>query len=137
MRHEKLYKTSIKNILFGCSNSFFYDSNGLWNSYLTTNFRIIVINNGGGGIFQILDGSNSVKQAPIFFSPYQANIESICNAFSINYYSASNTEEFETLSSAFYSEQSNNRPALLEVKTFSSSNAVLLKDYFIYLRTGK
>jgi len=125
------------NVLISGDVSFFYDSNGLWNSYLTTNFRIIVINNGGGGIFQILDGSNSVKQAPIFFSPYQANIESICNAFSINYYSASNTEEFETLSSAFYSEQSNNRPALLEVKTFSSSNAVLLKDYFIYLRTGK
>src|SRR5690606_27679905 len=32
--------------------SFLYDSNGLWNNYIKPNFRIIVINNDGGGIFR-------------------------------------------------------------------------------------
>ena len=42
--------------------SFLYDTNGLWNNYINSNFRIIIINNGGGGIFRILPGfkDNSV-----------------------------------------------------------------------------
>jgi 2-succinyl-5-enolpyruvyl-6-hydroxy-3-cyclohexene-1-carboxylate synthase len=27
-----------------------YDSNALWNNYIPKNFKIILINNGGGGI---------------------------------------------------------------------------------------
>ena len=125
------------NVLISGDISFFYDSNALWNSYLSQNFRIIVINNGGGGIFQILDGSNSVKQAPIFFSPYQANIESICKAFSINYFVAENEMDLDSNVESFYGEQNNNRPALLEIKTFSCSNAKILKDYFDFLRKNK
>ena len=34
--------------------SFLYDSNALWNNYIPLNFKIIIINNGGGGIFRIL-----------------------------------------------------------------------------------
>jgi 2-succinyl-5-enolpyruvyl-6-hydroxy-3-cyclohexene-1-carboxylate synthase len=33
-----------------------YDSNALWNNYIPKNFKIILINNGGGGIFRILPG---------------------------------------------------------------------------------
>ena len=36
--------------------SFFYDVNGLWNNYIKPDFRIIIINNSGGGIFRILPG---------------------------------------------------------------------------------
>ena len=36
--------------------SFFYDSNALWNKYLQPNFKIILINNGGGGIFRFISG---------------------------------------------------------------------------------
>jgi len=36
--------------------SFFYDSNALWNHYLSPELRIIVINNQGGGFFVLLKG---------------------------------------------------------------------------------
>lgn len=32
--------------------SFFYDRNALWNRYLRGNLRILLLNNGGGGIFE-------------------------------------------------------------------------------------
>ena len=41
--------------------SFFYDSNGLWNSNIPNNFRIILINNSGGGIFKIIPGPKSTN----------------------------------------------------------------------------
>ena len=31
--------------------SFFYDQNALWNQHLTGNLRILLLNNGKGGIF--------------------------------------------------------------------------------------
>jgi 2-succinyl-5-enolpyruvyl-6-hydroxy-3-cyclohexene-1-carboxylate synthase len=42
---------------------FLYDSNALWNNYIPNNFKIILINNGGGGIFRILPGH---KETPVF-----------------------------------------------------------------------
>ena len=36
--------------------SFFYDQNALWNQNLRGNLRIILLNNGRGGIFQQLPG---------------------------------------------------------------------------------
>jgi len=47
--------------------SFFYDSNALWSNYIPDNFRIIVVNNGGGGIFRILPGNKNTKNFDTYF----------------------------------------------------------------------
>jgi 2-succinyl-5-enolpyruvyl-6-hydroxy-3-cyclohexene-1-carboxylate synthase len=44
------YKTKAPVTLIVGDIAFFYDSNGLWNRYLSDNLRIILLNNGGGGI---------------------------------------------------------------------------------------
>src|SRR3712207_3297645 len=36
--------------------SFFYDMNALWNGHIGANLRILLLNNGGGGIFHTLPG---------------------------------------------------------------------------------
>ncbi|MFO7632875.1 MAG: 2-succinyl-5-enolpyruvyl-6-hydroxy-3-cyclohexene-1-carboxylic-acid synthase, partial [Caldilinea sp.] len=38
--------------------AFFYDRNGLWQRTLPPNLRIVLLNNHGGGIFDIIDGPN-------------------------------------------------------------------------------
>ena len=50
------------NILITGDISFLYDSNGLWNKDFPDNLKIIVINNGGGGIFDIVPGA---KDSPV------------------------------------------------------------------------
>ena len=47
--------------------SFFYDSNALWNNYIPKNFKIILINNSGGGIFRILPGHKDTVEFDTFF----------------------------------------------------------------------
>jgi len=47
--------------------AFFYDSNALWNKHLSSNLRIIVINNCGGGIFRFLDGSSAMPALEAHF----------------------------------------------------------------------
>jgi 2-succinyl-5-enolpyruvyl-6-hydroxy-3-cyclohexene-1-carboxylate synthase len=47
--------------------SFLYDSNALWNNYIPKNFKIILINNNGGGIFRILPGHQENETFNTFF----------------------------------------------------------------------
>ncbi len=62
--------------------SFFYDSNGLWNSYMRNDLRIIVINNGGGGIFRILPGMENSQNFETFFETVQdLELQSLCSLF--------------------------------------------------------
>ena len=46
---------------------FLYDSNALMNNYLSHNFRIIIINNGGGGIFRFIPGPEDTGHLLRFF----------------------------------------------------------------------
>ena len=43
--------------------AFFYDRNGLWHHHLPPNLRIVLLNNHGGGIFDIIDGPNRLDAA--------------------------------------------------------------------------
>jgi 2-succinyl-5-enolpyruvyl-6-hydroxy-3-cyclohexene-1-carboxylate synthase len=52
--------------------SFLYDSNGLWNTHFRNDFKIVVINNGGGGIFRILPGTQSDATFATFFETQHA-----------------------------------------------------------------
>jgi 2-succinyl-5-enolpyruvyl-6-hydroxy-3-cyclohexene-1-carboxylate synthase len=51
--------------------SFFYDSNALWNKYIGSNLRIIVIHNGGGNIFSLIKGPG---ESPAFAEHFFAGI---------------------------------------------------------------
>ena len=48
---------------------FFYDRNGLWQPQLPPNLRIVLLNNHGGGIFDIIEGPDGlpVEQRTTYF----------------------------------------------------------------------
>jgi 2-succinyl-5-enolpyruvyl-6-hydroxy-3-cyclohexene-1-carboxylate synthase len=47
--------------------AFFYDRNAFWNNYIPNNLRIILLNNNGGGIFNLIDGPSSAPELDKFF----------------------------------------------------------------------
>jgi 2-succinyl-5-enolpyruvyl-6-hydroxy-3-cyclohexene-1-carboxylate synthase len=62
--------------------SFFYDSNALWNNYIPKDFRIIVVNNEGGGIFRILPGHKNSENFDTFFeTKHQLGAKQLCEMF--------------------------------------------------------
>lgn len=111
--------------------SFFYDSNALWNAYIPDNFRIILINNGGGGIFRFIKGPATTQTLDFFETPHNLTANHLCDMHQVSYQSASNKDEFETILTGFF--DISKKPKLVEVFTPKEKNALVLKDYFKYL----
>ncbi len=108
--------------------SFFYDSNALWNKYIRDDFRIILVNNDGGGIFKIIPGPKNSEALPYFETKHKLTAEHLAKMFNFEYSSAKNLKELNNCLSEFYEQSS--RPKLLEVFTPSDINDIVLKNYF-------
>jgi 2-succinyl-5-enolpyruvyl-6-hydroxy-3-cyclohexene-1-carboxylate synthase len=116
--------------------SFFYDSNALWNQYLSDNLRIILIHNGGGGIFEIIPGpDNSSFRDDYFVAKHDFAAEHLCKAFNVEYAFAFDLKSFENELNTLYLPADNGRPRLLEVNTAKMPNAEILKAYFTGIRS--
>jgi len=113
--------------------SFFYDSNALWNNYIPSNFRIIIINNRGGGIFRILPGNKNTETFSTFFETnHSLTAEPISRLFDFEYASASSVAELDINFKNFY--KSSARPKILEIFTPSSENDPILLSYFDFVK---
>ena len=112
--------------------SFFYDSNALWNTYIPTNFRIIIINNSGGGIFRFIPGPKSTNALEYFETPHQLTAEYLCKMHQLTYSFASNVSEVKERLSDFYAHSE--QPKVLEVFTDKEVNEKVLKEYFNFLK---
>src|SRR3989338_2826202 len=55
------------HVLISGDMSFFYDSNAFWSNHKPANLRIFVLNNGGGDIFNIIPGPDTVVQKDTYF----------------------------------------------------------------------
>ena len=112
--------------------SFLYDSNALWNDHIRADFRIIVMNNGGGGIFRILPGNNASGNFEKFFETVQhIDLKKLCSTFKIEYAVATNEYDLDSLLSTFYNKS--DRPKLLEIITPRLKNDKILLTYFDFL----
>ncbi len=113
--------------------SFFYDSNALWNNYIPNNFRIIVINNEGGGIFRILPGHKDTDNFDDFFeTKHKLSAKQLCEMYGFNYFRANEEESLRNELESFYN--SSKQPKLLEIFTPSRINDKILLEYFKYVK---
>jgi 2-succinyl-5-enolpyruvyl-6-hydroxy-3-cyclohexene-1-carboxylate synthase len=111
---------------------FLYDSNALWNVYIPKNFKIILVNNGGGGIFRILPGHQENKVFNTFFeTSHCLTAEHLAKMYRFNYFTASDESTLDTSLNAFYAQ--NDQPAILEIFTPTKDNDKVLLKYFASL----
>jgi 2-succinyl-5-enolpyruvyl-6-hydroxy-3-cyclohexene-1-carboxylate synthase len=75
--------------------SFFYDRNGLWlNHEFPTNLRIVILNDGGGGIFNMISGpADQGELTKLFTVPHNRTAELTADEFGLEYKSARSEDE--------------------------------------------
>lgn len=109
--------------------SFLYDSNGLWNNYIPSNFKIVLLNNRGGGIFRILPGHKENEIFNTFFeTTHNHTAEHLAKMYGFNYLTAENEAQLKEVALQFWN--TNNQPCILEVFTPTQINNEVLSNYF-------
>ncbi len=97
--------------------SFFYDQNALWNSNLRGNLRILLLNNGGGGIFSQLPGLEaSPARDKMVAAGHTTRAEGCCAQHGVEYRAAYGSEDLYS-GITWLVQSDSDRPLLLEVVT--------------------
>ncbi len=109
---------------------FFYDLNSLMQ--VPANLKVILINNGGGGIFRFIPGPDTSPYLEKFFEArHDRKAEKFVEAFGLKYYKARSVVEMLYVLPEFFNEKEGS--AVLEIFTPGEKNAVILREYFKYL----
>ena len=112
--------------------AFFYDQNGLWHDHRSPRLKIIVINNGGGGIFRFIEGPDTTGHLDLFETPHHLTARHVAALHDIRYHEATDeaslTEKIRTISSTA-------GPVILEVFTPREKNGEVLREYFRKLKS--
>ena len=110
--------------------SFFYDQNALWNQNLRGNLRILLLNNGRGGIFNMLPGLEQSPARDAFVAAaHHTNAEGICQQNDVVYLSASDMPQLRAGIDTLLNIESD-RPVLLEVFTDAAADEQIYREYY-------
>ena len=110
--------------------AFFYDRNGLWHAHLPPNLRIVLLNNHGGGIFQIIDGPGQLPppvQETFFLTPQPLNARRTAEDHNCAYFFADNAATLAATLPQFFAP--NTRAAILEIETDMATNTAVFAEF--------
>jgi 2-succinyl-5-enolpyruvyl-6-hydroxy-3-cyclohexene-1-carboxylate synthase len=117
--------------------SFFYDMNGLWNRHLSPHLRILLNNNGGGGIFHTLPGLNRSEALDGFVAAaHTTEARTWAEQRGFLCLTARNTEELQQQLPLFMNHKGD-RPVLLEVFTSMEENSKHIASYYQQLKNNR
>lgn len=114
--------------------AFLYDSNALWIRTLPPTLRIVVVNNGGGNIFRILNTYGQEQYISEYLeTPQHADIIKICEAFGLEYLQVTSEKELKNVLLHFYN--ISEKAKVLEVKTDAATSAEVYKKLYSSYKT--
>ncbi len=113
--------------------AFLYDSNAFWNAHLSPLLRIIVIDNGGGNIFRVIEGPDKDPELLKWFdAPHGRDPMALARSFDLPCYEANDMASLKTGLEQFYKPQE--KPAVLVVRTDAEVSPRVLREYFKKLK---
>lgn len=122
------YASGKKTLFLTGDLSFIYDSNGLWNNYVSADLKIIVMNNGGANIFRIIGNSELTADCQQFFdAPHQVDLAALSHAFGLQYIKCENDI---TLTDALQQLWDAKQTTVLEICTPMEVNVQTYKELF-------
>jgi len=109
--------------------SFVYDSNALWNNCFPENLKIIILNDGGGGIFRLLKGPDSMEFFEEFsVTHHPVSLELLSQSFGKGFQRVQQEDELEDKLEALFLPGSS--ISILEVDTTQRENSRIFKQFF-------
>lgn len=108
--------------------SFVYDLGGLASQYKNPKLKIIVICNGGGGIFRFIAGEAVKNELKDYFEVnYDYRIAQLAEAFGYSLFQVSDFDGLKTSLPVFFDTP---EPAIMTIYTPREKNGTILSNYF-------
>jgi 2-succinyl-5-enolpyruvyl-6-hydroxy-3-cyclohexene-1-carboxylate synthase len=83
--------------------AFFYDRNAFWNNYIPNNLRVILLNNNGGGIFNLIDGPSGKPELEKFFlTKHALKAKNLAADFGLIYENCTSKNELNEALNTFF-----------------------------------
>ncbi len=115
--------------------SFFYGLNALWNIQHIKNLRILLINNGGGGIFHLLPGLNKAASLKEYVSAeHTTQAKDWALAAGLKYLHAENRNDLKDSLKTFIDTKTD-QSVLLEISTNMEISKKAFQEYYHNLKT--
>ena len=115
--------SDVPNVLITGDLAFFYDRNAYWHNYQLPNLFVVVLNNHGGIIFNLIDGPAGLPEAEEFFVTRQKlNAKALATEFGFTYEPFSN----ESLKSFF---KPNGNAKILELESSQLTNKKIFEEF--------
>lgn len=116
------------NVLITGDLAFFYDRNAFWQQDLPKNLRIVILNNDGGGIFNMIAGPREQKnQEKLFLTPHGLRAEHLAKEFNLGYAACKHEAELMNALAHFY--QDAGQPQIIEVFSDIERNTKVLEAF--------
>ena len=116
------------NILVTGDMAFFYDRNAFWHNYPLPDLRIVVLNNHGGIIFNLIDGPSDLPEsAEYFVTKQRLTARKLCEEFDFDYLKLDSRRKLKNLLNDFF--ESDGRTKILEIETDQQINRSIFETF--------
>lgn len=116
------------NILITGDMAFFYDRNAFWHNYPLPDLRIVVLNNHGGIIFNLIDGPGDLPESAEYFVTQQRlTARKLCEEFDFDYLKLDSRRKMKNLLTDFF--EPGGRTKILEIETDQQTNRSIFNTF--------
>lgn len=121
-------KSKKTTLLITGDMAFFYDRNAFWHDHIPENLRIIVLNNHGGGIFDLIDGPGKLPEKEKYFiTNQQLKAKSLAEEFGLKYYHCASIGGLSKGLNKFWVQDGHAK--ILEIESSIDTNTEVFKKY--------
>jgi 2-succinyl-5-enolpyruvyl-6-hydroxy-3-cyclohexene-1-carboxylate synthase len=114
------------NFLITGDLAFFYDRNAFWHNYPLPNLRVLLLNNHGGLIFDVLEGPSSMPEAGEYFITRQMlDARKLCEEFGFELFRIDHERKAKNLFKDFLT--FDNHTKIMEFETDTALNKKVLE----------
>jgi 2-succinyl-5-enolpyruvyl-6-hydroxy-3-cyclohexene-1-carboxylate synthase len=117
----------LPNFLITGDVAFFYDRNAFWHNYPLPNLRVILLNNHGGIIFKMIDGSSTLPETDQYFVTNQSlTAKKLCEEFDFDYLKLDNKRKIKNTLKDFF--EFDGRTKILELQSNIDLNKTIFEN---------
>ena len=127
--------SEVPNFLITGDMAFFYDRNAFWHNYALPNLHVLVLNNHGGIIFNMIDGPGDMKESSEYFVTHQKlTAQHLCTEFDFDYLKPDSLKKMKNTLKDFF--EFNGRTKILEIESSQELNKKLFDDFKNAIKKG-